>query len=263
MSLVKASLQGLGVWDEVRANLDEFAVELYGDEQPISAITWNPPVNGTVYGVLLNYQGQYDKFREQFHQPPYKQPPKAPILYIKPANTLTGCNCPIPLPAGEERLEMGAAFAVVIGKTATRVKAEHALDYIEGYTIANDVSIPHESIYRPAIKEKARDGFCPIGPWIVSKDDIADTGQLNIRVYINGELKQENNTRNMIRSIPTLIEDITDFMTLNRGDVLLAGVPEGAPLVGKGDRVRIEISGIGALENTIAPEEGGSQNEKS
>lgn len=256
MSLVKASLHGLGVWDEVQANPDEGTVELHGEMLPVSNVSWNPPVKGTVYGVLLNYQGAYDKLKGQFTEPPYKQPPKAPVLYIKPANTLTGCNSGIPLPAGEEQLEMGAALAVVIGKTAVRVKAENAMDYIEGYTIANDVSIPHESVYRPAIKQKARDGFCPIGPWIVAKDDVADPGQLHIRVFVNGELKQENNTRNLIRSIPKLIEDITDFMTLQRGDVLLAGIPEGAPSAGKGDRVRIEVSGIGALENTIVPEEG-------
>ena len=256
MSLVKASLQGLGVWDEVQADLAGATVELYGKKQPVSNVSWNPPVNGTVYGALLNYQGKYDEVKDQFYEPPYKQPPKAPILYIKPANTLTGCNSGVPLPAGEEQLEVGAALAVVIGKTATRVKAGNAMDYIEGYTIANDVSIPHESVYRPAIKQKARDGFCPIGPWIVAKDDVADPGQLDIRVLINGELKQENNTRNLIRSIPQLIEDITDFMTLQRGDVLLAGVPEGAPRARKGDRVRIEIAGIGTLENTIVPEEG-------
>lgn len=256
MSLVKASLHGLGVWDEVQADLAGATVELHGKKQPVSNVSWNPPVNGTVYGVLLNYQGKYDEVKDQFNEPPYKQPPKAPILYIKPANTLIGCNGKILIPAGEDQLEMGAALAVVIGKTATRVKAGNAMDYIEGYTIANDVSIPHESVYRPAIKQKARDGFCPIGPWIVAKDDVADPGQLDIRVLINGELKQENNTRNLIRSIPQLIEDITDFMTLQRGDVLLSGVPEGAPRARKGDRVRIEIAGIGVLENKIVPEEG-------
>ncbi|MFS0644790.1 fumarylacetoacetate hydrolase family protein [Siminovitchia sp. 179-K 8D1 HS] len=256
MSFVKASLQGLGVWDEVQADLAGATVELHGKKQPVSNVSWNPPVNGTVYGVLLNYQGKYDEVKDQFNEPPYKQPPKAPILYIKPANTLIGCNGKILIPAGEEQLEVGAALAVVIGKTATRVKAGNAMDYIEGYTIANDVSIPHESVYRPAIKQKARDGFCPIGPWIVAKDDVAYPGQLDIRVFINGELKQENNTRNLIRSIPQLIEDITDFMTLQRGDVLLAGVPEGAPRARKGDRVRIEIAGIGVLENKIVPEEG-------
>ncbi|WP_144460632.1 fumarylacetoacetate hydrolase family protein [Siminovitchia fortis] len=255
MSLVKASLHGLGVWDEIQANTNDATVELHGQKQPVSDVSWNPPVKGTVYGVLLNYQGKYDEMKEQFNEAPYKQPPKAPILYIKPANTLSGCNQPIPLPEGEKELEAGAALAVVIGKTATRIKAEDAYKYIEGYTIANDVSIPHESYYRPAIKQKARDGFCPIGPWIVSQDDVTDPGELETRVYINGELKQVNNTKNLIRSIPVLLEDVTEFMTLRKGDVLLAGVPEQSPHVKDGDEIRIEIDGIGALVNKVVSEE--------
>lgn len=255
MNLVKASLHGLGVWDEIQADPAEATVELHGKNQPVSDVSWNPPVKGTVYGVLLNYQGKYSELKERFIEAPYKQPPKAPILYIKPANTLSGCNQPILLPKGEEELEIGAALAVVIGKTATRIKAEKASDYVEGYTIANDVSIPHESYYRPAIKQKARDGFCPVGPWIVSKNDVTDPGQLETRVYINGELKQENNTKNLIRSIPKLLEDVTEFMTLRKGDVLLVGVPEQPPHAKDGDEVRIEIDGIGVLVNKVLSEE--------
>lgn len=254
MTLVKASLHGLGVWDEVQADPAEATVEVNGQKQPISDVSWNPPVNGTVYGVLLNYQGTLDEMKNEFNEAPYKQPPKAPVLYIKPANTVSGCNQPIPLPEGEEELEIGGALALVIGKTATRVKAEEAFNYIEGYTIANDVSIPHDSFYRHAIKQKARDGFCPIGPWIVSQDDVTDPEQLETRVYINGELKQQNNTRNLVRSIPELLEDVTEFMTLNRGDILLVGVPEQAPHAKAGDEIRIEIEGIGALVNTVISE---------
>ncbi|MFD1706462.1 fumarylacetoacetate hydrolase family protein [Siminovitchia sediminis] len=255
MSLVKASLRGLGMLDEVRADTSQGRVEIQGKQQPVSEVTWNPPVNGAVYGVLLNYQGAFDKLKDQMNEPPYKQPPKAPVLYIKPANTLTGCNQPIPLPKGEEKLEMGAALAVVVGKTAARVKAREAYDYIEGYTIANDVSIPHESYYRPAIKQKARDGFCPIGPWIIPWKEVANPSQLETRVFINGELKQKNNTENLIRSIPALLEDVTDFMTLRRGDVLLVGIPEEPPKARDGDEVRIEIDGIGVLVNPVVSEE--------
>ncbi|WP_313429584.1 fumarylacetoacetate hydrolase family protein [Siminovitchia terrae] len=255
MSLVKASLQGLGVWDEIQVNPLEATVELHGQKQSVSHVSWNPPVTGTIYGVLLNYQGEYNELKGQFNEAPYKQPPKAPVLYIKPANTLSGCNQPIPLPKREEELVVGAALAVVIGKTATRINADDAYEYIEGYTIANDVSIPHESYYRPAIKQKARDGFCPVGPWIVSQDDVTDPGQLETRVYINGELKQQNNTKNLIRSIPTLLKDVTEFMTLRKGDVLLVGVPDQPPRVKDGDEIRIEIDGIGVLVNRVVSEE--------
>ncbi|HEY4552803.1 MAG TPA: fumarylacetoacetate hydrolase family protein [Bacillaceae bacterium] len=216
-------------------------------------------VRGTIYGVLLNYRGQLEGIREQLDKPPYKEAPTAPVLYIKPANTVSENGAPIPLPPGNAELEMGAALGVVIGKKAVRVKAEEAMDFIEGYTIANDVSIPHESFFRPAIKEKARDGFCPVGPALIGKDEIKHAGDLDIRVWINGELKQENNTRNLIRPIPQLIQDITEFMTLDKGDILLAGIPEGAPLARAGDFVRIEVSGIGFLENTVLSEEGGEE----
>lgn len=208
---------------------------------------------GTIYGTLLNYQGQFDLIKDEMTKPPYKEEPKAPILYIKPANTITRCGLSIPLPDGVVELEIGAALGIVIGKTATRVTPESAMDYIEGYIIVNDVTIPHESFFRPAIKQKAQDGFCPIGS-VVRRDEIEDAGQLDIRVFINGELKQENNTRNLIRPIPLLLADVTEFMTLNKGDILLVGVPENAPLGKEGDHVRIEILGLGALENQIVAE---------
>ncbi|MFK2827286.1 fumarylacetoacetate hydrolase family protein, partial [Bacillus sp. B190/17] len=161
---------------------------------------------------------------------------------------------PIPLPEGVSELEIGAALGVVIGRTATRVSEKEALDYVAGYTIVNDVSLPHASVYRPAIKQKARDGFCPIGPWIVKSEAVANPDSLTTRVWINGELRQENTTANLIRSVAKLLADVTDFMTLNAGDTLLAGVPEQAPLAKAGDTVRIEIDGVGVLENKVVPE---------
>lgn len=120
-----------------------------------------------------------------------------------------------------------------------------------GYTVANDVSIPHSSVYRPAIKEKARDGFCPIGPWIVENEEIPNPDDLDITVHINGELKQQQTTRNLIRSVDELIAEVTSFMTLYEGDTLLIGVPENPPLARNGDVVKITIAGIGSLENQV------------
>ncbi|WP_148358767.1 fumarylacetoacetate hydrolase family protein [Peribacillus simplex] len=226
-----------------------------GDKYEVSQINLDNPISGTVYGTLLNYKGSLEALKGKIDHPPYNEPPKGPILYIKPRNTFSSFSNPVPLPNGIPELEIGAALAIVISKTATRVKKEHALDYIEGFTIANDISVPHESVFRPAIRHKARDGFCPIGPWVVSKESISNPDSLGIRVYINGELKQENSTSNLIRSISRLIEDVTDFMTLSTGDVLLVGVPENAPLAKANDHVRIEIDEIGHLENTIISEE--------
>ncbi len=233
----------------------ESRVEVSGATYSPSDLHLDAPVNGTIYGVLLNYKGALEKLGDRMYKPPHKQPPQAPILYIKPTNTINAPNHSVPMPNGETQLEVGAALGIIIGKTACKVNEADALDYVEGYTIANDISIPHESVYRPAVKYKARDGFCPIGPWIVEKEGIDDPDDLTLEVYVNGELCQENTTANLVRSISKLIADISEFMTLSEGDMLLTGVPENAPLVKTGDRVQVSIEGIGRLENRIEAEE--------
>ncbi|QQE79795.1 fumarylacetoacetate hydrolase family protein [Alicyclobacillus sp. SO9] len=212
------------------------------------------PATGTVYGTLLNYKGELEAFGEVFTKPPYNQPPQAPILYIKPQNTLIATNIPVPLPQAVDKIQVGAALGIVIGETATRVKKEEAFAYIAGYTIANDISVPYDSVFRPGVKHRSRDGFCPIGPWIVSQNDIPNPDNLDIRVFVNRTLRQANNTRNLVRSIARLLADVTEFMTLYRGDTLLVGTPEQAPLVSANDEVRIEIEGIGWLQNKVQPE---------
>jgi 5-oxopent-3-ene-1,2,5-tricarboxylate decarboxylase/2-hydroxyhepta-2,4-diene-1,7-dioate isomerase len=212
-------------------------------------------VPGTVYGVLLNYRGVLAALGDAVNEPPYKAPPKAPVLYIKPANTWIGDGAPIPVPGDVEALQMGAALGVVIGRTACRVSVEAALDYVAGYTVANDVSVPHESFYRPSIRLKCRDGFCPIGAAIVDRARVPDPDALRVRVFVDGALRQENTTANLIRSTARLIADITEFMTLEPGDVLLTGVPENAPRAHAGQRVAIEIDGVGRLENTLVAED--------
>ncbi|MFC7394128.1 fumarylacetoacetate hydrolase family protein [Scopulibacillus cellulosilyticus] len=217
-------------------------------------LPWDVPVSGTIYGTALNYKGALAALGESVNEKPYQAPPKAPIMYIKPVNTIISYGMPIPLPTDFSEVEIGPALGIVIGQTATRVSEEQAMSYVAGYTIVNDVSIPHESVYRPAVMQKARDGFCPVGPWVIEREAVTNPDELNIRVFINGELKQQNNTKNLIRSVRRLICDVTDFMTLNAGDVLLVGVPENAPLAKKGDVVRIEIDEVGILENHVVNE---------
>jgi 5-oxopent-3-ene-1,2,5-tricarboxylate decarboxylase/2-hydroxyhepta-2,4-diene-1,7-dioate isomerase len=239
---------------EATLNVNENKLKLHKEWMTIDHFALDIPITGTVYGTLLNYKGAISKLGDAVYEVPYKKPPEAPILYMKPVNTHLAHGAPIPLPADVQELEAGAALGLVIGQTACRVTKASALDYIAGYTIANDVSVPHQSFYRPAIREKARDGFCPIGPWIVDKAAINDPNNIGIRVYVNGVLCQENTTANHIRSVEELLADVTAFMTLYPGDVLLTGVPEGAPLIGAYDRVRIEMDGVGALENPVYPE---------
>jgi 5-oxopent-3-ene-1,2,5-tricarboxylate decarboxylase/2-hydroxyhepta-2,4-diene-1,7-dioate isomerase len=208
----------------------------------------------TVYTAVLNDRATLDALGDTLFQEPYKKPPVAPVLMIKPPNTWIGHGDPIPCPAGVAQLRMGGTLAVIIGRTATRVSAEDALRFVAGYTIANDVSIPHKSYYRPPIAQRCRDGFCPIGPAPVNADALADPNRLPIRISINDEVLWTASTANLLRPVPALIADITEFMTLHEGDLLLVGEPFGAPLAAPGDRVRVEIDGIGALENTIVAE---------
>jgi len=209
----------------------------------------------TLYGVLLNYRGALAALGEAVNKPPYKAPPKAPVLYIKPANTWIGDGAPIPVPSDVEALQMGAALGVVIGRTACRVSAESALDHVAGYTVVNDVSMPHDSYYRPSVRLKCRDGFCPIGATIVERARVPNPDALAVRVFVDGVLRQQNTTANLVRSTRRLIADVTEFMTLAAGDVLLTGVPENAPLARAGQRVAIEIEGVGRLENPLVAED--------
>jgi 5-oxopent-3-ene-1,2,5-tricarboxylate decarboxylase/2-hydroxyhepta-2,4-diene-1,7-dioate isomerase len=211
-------------------------------------------LSGRVYGALLNHLGALEALGDAVHQPPYKAPPQAPVLYIKPGNTLASPGDALVVPAGSSELEIGATLGIVIGRTACRVAAADALTHVAGYVIVNDVSVPHASFYRPQVRCKARDGFCPIGPRVVARDAIADPDALGVRVEVDGELRQSTSTAGMIRPVAQLIADVTEFMTLAPGDVLLLGVAAAAPRARAGQRVAIEIDGHGRLENPLIAE---------
>lgn len=216
-----------------------------------SSFRWLPPVEGTVVGALLNYRDELDALGNALSAPPYQAPPKAPILYLKPANTRIGHGHDVVLPADVDGVWAGACLGVVISRTATRVPALRAADFIAGYTIVNDLTVPHASYYRPAIRHKCRDGFCPMGPWTVDRDDVPDADALDITVRINGEIKQRANTSTLVRPVAQLLADVTAFMTLEAGDVLLVGMPENPPLARAGDRIDIDIARIGTLTTTL------------
>lgn len=210
---------------------------------------------GTLFGVALNYQGLVDQHLAQFHGTPYKQPPVKPVLFIKTPNTRNGHDQAVIYPAGIQHLQPGPALGVVIGKDASRVTEAQALDYVAGYTIVNEFSLPEDSYYRPAVKAKCRDGFCAIGPELIPRDQVKNPHDLSLKLWVNGELRQENSTANFVRSLPQLIAEITEFMTLHAGDVLITGTPEGRVDVLPGDRVEVQISGLGSLVNHIVAEQ--------
>lgn len=218
------------------------------------ALTLDQAASGTLFGIALNYKGLLESRLDEFNQPPYQKPPIKPVLFIKTPNTRNADGQPVVFPAGVERLQPGPALGVVIGKRASRVSEADAMGHVAGYTIINEFSLPEDSYYRPAVKAKCRDGFCPIGAELVQASEIADPNALTLRLLVNGEVRQENSTANWVRTIPQLIAELSEFMTLNEGDVLITGTPEGRVDVKPGDTVVVEITGLGTLTNTVVAE---------
>lgn len=221
-------------------------------EHRLESLAFDVPVRGTVYVALLNYRENLQCLGEAMTQPPYKAPPRAPVLGIKPANTLTGHGTAVPVPGDSPALATGPSLAIVIGRVACRVPADRALEVVAGYTVANDVSVPHDSYLRPAVRLRCRDRFCPIGPWITPAGAVPNPDALAIEVSVNGVLALRASTASFVRPVARLLADVTEFMTLLPGDVLLTGTPQGAPLARPGDRVAIDIPGVGRLENVFA-----------
>lgn len=209
----------------------------------------------TVVGALLNHREALAALGEAVNQAPYKAPPRSPVLYIKPRNTFAGHGDDIVVPAGVDELEMGATLGIVIGRTACRVAEAQALSVVAGYTVCNDVSVPHASFYRPSMRFKCRDGFMPIGPGMVAASQVADPDALTVNVHIDGRPAQQASTAGMQRPVARLIADVTAFMTLSPGDVLMLGVPFGAPRARAGQHVALHIEGVGTLENRLVAED--------
>src|SRR6266702_1356343 len=206
------------------------------------------PVCGAVYGTLLNDRAALDALGDAMHAPPYKAPPKAPVLYLKPRNTLAGHRARVLVPDDALGVEVGASLGIVIGRTATRLSAERAFDYIAGYTLVADLSVPHASVYRPSVRFRARDGFCVIGPALVAAHHVAAPGDLEIKVSLNGRDTFTASTASSVRNVAQLLADVTDFMTLSAGDVITLGVPRGSPVAHIGETATLSIGRLPPLE---------------
>lgn len=211
-------------------------------------------LSGVVYGVLFNHAPALAALGEQVNQPPYRAAPQAPVLYLKPRNTLVGDGAAVCVPAEVPELEVGAALGVVIGRPSCKLRLNDALEHVAGYTVVNDVSVPHDSYYRPSVRFKARDGFCPIRPDAVPRHRVPSPDALRVRVMVDGVLRHETTTGERIRNVAQLLVDVTDFMTLQPGDVLMTGVAAGAPRVKAGQDVMIDIESVGCLRNRFVAE---------
>ena len=199
---------------------------------------------GTVYGTLLNFRSELAALGDQVHQPPYKAPPKAPVLYIKPANTWSADGSDITVPSGVAEVEIGATIAAVM----------RAPNELAGYLLMNDLSIPHASLFRPPVKFKCLDGFLGVGGTLLPAEQAGDPSAFVIEVRINGELKQTVKFDALVRSAQQLLGDVTEFMTLGSGDALMLGCDTARPRARAGDTISLSAPGMGTLTNKLVAE---------
>lgn len=203
-------------------------------------------MKGTVFAVALNHQSQLSHWLKAFQQAPYQTPPKTPVWFIKPRNTRINSGDTILHPVGEE-VQSGATLALVISKNARKVSSENALDFIAGFALANEVSLPEETFYRPAIKAKCRDSFCPIGEMIKT----TLSAPIEIITQVNGKEVDRWSTKDLIRNACELVAALSDFATLKEGDVILLGTPHQRVTIKPGDEVAIQAEGFPSLKNTV------------
>lgn len=213
-------------------------------------------LSGVVVAAQLNHRPQLAAIGEAARRAPYKALPGAPVLAVQPRNTLAADGDDVP--AGPDGLDVGATLGIVIGRVACRVAAAEALAHVAGYLVANDLTAPipgNSPHYRPGVRFKARDRSCPLGAAVVPAAAVADPDALAVRVWIDGTLAQATDTAERVRGVAQLIADVSEFMTLNPGDVLLLGVSHAATGALPGQTVCIEIDGVGRLTNRLVHEE--------
>ncbi len=239
--------------------------DLFGDFEVTSKlariVSFLPPVYPcNVLALGLNYRQHADETSVSY--------PDIPILFLKATTSVIGHMSPILLPqAGSENVDYEAELAVIIGKTVKNISRSEAMDSILGYACANDVSARDWQIEKQKkqwARGKSFDTFCPLGPYLITKDEIPDPQSLRIRAILNGKTVQDSNTCDMIFDVPTIISDLSRSMTLLPGTVILTGTPEGVGFTRQppiylqdGDVVTIEIERIGQLTNPVKREDQG------
>jgi 5-oxopent-3-ene-1,2,5-tricarboxylate decarboxylase/2-hydroxyhepta-2,4-diene-1,7-dioate isomerase len=196
-------------------------------------------IGGTAYGVVLNDRAELDALAPAFIEPPYRSPPDAPVLYIKPRNTLVASGAGVALPPDLPRVSVAATLALAISDLGRPSAARLALD----------VSEPHSTYFRPAVRERCRDNFLPLGA-----PGPLPAGSEEIVTLINGAEAHRWSLDRLQRPIDALLAAIGGFMSLLPGDLLLIGLPGDAPLAGVGDRVEVRCEGYPPLMVTLTEE---------
>ena len=213
-----------------------------GEEVPLDDVRLLAPIlPSKIVCVGKNYAAHAAEFDSDV--------PEEPLLFLKPSTAVVGPEDPIQLLPISRRIDYEGELAVVVGRLARGVRSEEAYRYILGYTCANDVTL--RSLQRTDdqwMRAKGFDGSCPLGPWI--ETDV-DPNDVRIETRLNGEVVQRGHTSDLAFGVATLLEYITEFMTLLPGDVLLTGTPEGVGPLATGDVVEVEVDGVGTLRNPV------------
>jgi 2-keto-4-pentenoate hydratase/2-oxohepta-3-ene-1,7-dioic acid hydratase in catechol pathway len=219
----------------------------------LSGIKLSPPViaPGKILAVGLNYAAHAAEGNVK--------PPEFPLIFSKNVTALIGTKDEIRLPRVSDMIDYEAELAVIIGKEAKSVSADHAMEYVAGYTIMNDVTARDlQKREKQWARAKGLDTFAPCGPWLVTRDEITDPHTLEIELTVNGEVRQHSNTSDLIFKIPQLIEFISQDLTLKPGDIISTGTPSGVGaymdppvFLRPGDEIEIVVEGIGTLRNLV------------
>lgn len=212
-----------------------------------------PAPHTTAYGALLNDSATLQRLAPQFGCAPYKAAPVAPVLYIKPRNTFARDGAAVAVPSAPGEVRIDATIGLVIGQAATRVTVQQAMAHVAGFVVASDVTLPHENYYRPAIRQRDRDGFCPMSAPLAGGGGF-DPDKARLLVHINGQIAYVRSFSTLVRPAAQLIADVSEFMTLAAGDVLLLGPGEASPLARAGDQVHITVPGLGELRHSVVEE---------
>ena len=213
-----------------------------------------PLIPGKILGVGRNYADHAKEVGGPL--------PNAPRIVLKPSSSVVGPGAAVRIPAAVTKPDWEAELAVVIGTRAQNVTAGEALDYVAGYTVLNDISAREFQFDQPLPMTsfaKGLDGFCPLGPWLVTADEVGEPWDLEVTCALNGEEVQRGNTHDLIFAVPALIAYLSRYMALEPGDVIATGTPAGSGHFRKpprylksGDRLRLEVSRVGVLEHSIA-----------
>jgi len=211
-------------------------------------------LSGAVYGTLLNDPAALAAIGDAAHAAPYKTPPRAPVMYIKPRNTLSGDGAATGVPPDAPSLEIAASLGIVIGRATCRVRAQDAMTHVAGWTLVADLSVPHDSYYRPSVRLKALDGSCLLGPRVAPLAQLPDPDALTLTLAVSGAATHAISTAGMQRGVAQLLQDVSAFMTLSAGDILMLGVKAGTPRARIGDRFSIACAQIGTLHGHLVAE---------